>query len=185
MSTKLEELEKRWEKEKELLAHLDRYCDNTRCSECVLNENQTRCEKSKIVECIEDLELEIRNERNRVKTIEDAMKTREEMTKAMLSVKRDDWDIVNIAYAEDDTTAVAFIKKGTELKPNMEPVQEKTNRACLFEAAREASKKDVCTGVRCSTCPMFITQTNDAHACIKPLVRKRLNELGEGENDNA
>jgi len=183
MSTKLEELERRLKKAKELVTDLDRYCCGTACGACVLQERDG-CRATQAKRRVEDLKKETFDERNRVKAIEDGIKTREEMTKAMMSVKRDDWEIVNIAYTEDDTGAVAFIKKGTELKKNMEPVKEKTNRELLFEAARKISE-NTCLGVPCRTCPMHVKQTNDVKTCIKPLVIKCLSELGEGENDNA
>ena len=56
-----------------------------------------------------------------IREIEERMKTREEMTLAMMSVKRDDWEIVNIEYTDGVTDAVAFVKRGTPLKPNMKP----------------------------------------------------------------
>lgn len=175
MSTKLEELEKRLNKARELIGNLDRYCCGTSCSSCIMQQNG--CGAAQAKSRVADLEAEIRSERNRVKTIEEAAKTREEMTKAMLSVKRDDWDIVNISYAEDDTTAVAFIKKCTELKPNMEPVKQKTDKDRLFEVAREVAKKDVCNDLNCCECPMKIKFPGRDSECVKPYFRKRLKEL--------
>lgn len=129
-TTHLEALKQKLAKENELGAKLTEYCIGTICSECPLNFPNDLCAEIKSRQKRMYLEGEIEAEKTRLEAEKTRIKeesrrqTREEMIEAMRTVKHNDWDIVSICNAEDDTTAVAFIKKGTELKQNMNPLPE-------------------------------------------------------------
>ena len=96
-----------------------------KCGGCPFSADQIgdHCLRRKLMGIKDDILDQINNEHMRM-IIEEQAKTKEEMFKAMMKVKQDDWEIVNIAYAEDTTTAVAFIKKGTPIKRNMELIEK-------------------------------------------------------------
>ncbi len=184
-TTHLEALKQKLAKENELGAKLAEYCIGTLCSDCPLNHPNELCAKIKSRQRRIYLEGEIEAEKTRIK--EDSRRqTREEMIEAMRTVKHDDWDIVNICYAEDDTTAVAFIKKGTELKPNMEAVRDTvtTEHDRIFKLAKEINKTlsdaNFCS-FDCDKCPLNTKARVHGYTCVRFFVRDRLTEI-EKEN---
>lgn len=183
----LKKLKEELEESRILAVKMASFCAGKDCNTCILRTSHTdsncmACLARKRLKQLEDLygrEHKANVARN------EAQKTIEDMHKAMLTVKRDDWDIVNICYAEDDTTVVAFIKKGTPLKSNMNTLPtgdiRHTQRTRFMAIARELTNKG-CANIVCRECPFFNEECKTS-SCLVCLIRNRLTQLDKGGDE--
>lgn len=183
MNEELRKFEFDLEESRSLASRMAAFCAGKDCKKCIL---KTRpggdCMSIEANKRLQVLQEQFRREVEAEEARRATQKTIEDMHNAMLTVKRDDWEIVNIKYAEDDTAAVAFIKKGTPLKPNMDPILtgdvKNPARARVMAIAKELTRTG-CVGIACCECPFHDERSMDGR-CFVSLIRERLERLNGG-----